>query len=91
LWRAADLAFARERLDEAEAALEEARWVLEATARDRWIATTLAGLAEVSLLRGDADRARALLVEARERYAARDDAVGVADVDERLAALVTAR
>ncbi len=90
LWRAADLAFARERLDEAEAALEEARWVLEATGRDRWIANTLAGLAEVSLLRGDADRARALLVEARERYAARDDAVGVADVDERLAALVTA-
>ena len=91
LWRAADLAFAQERLDEAEAALEEARWVLEATGRERWIANTLAGLAEVSLLRGDADRARALLIEARERYAVRDDAVGVADVDERLAALVTAR
>src|SRR6476646_4179773 len=91
LWRAADLAFARERIDAAEAALEEARWVLEATGRERWIANTLAGLAEVSLLRGDADRSRALLIEARERYAARDDAVGVADVDERLAALVTAR
>lgn len=89
LWRAADLAFARERLDEAESALEEARWVLEATGRDRWIANTLAGLADVALLRGDADRGHALLREARERYAARDDSVGVADVDERLAALVT--
>ena len=49
--------------------------MLEATGRERWIANTLAGLAEVSLLRGDADRARALLVEARERYAARDDAL----------------
>jgi tetratricopeptide (TPR) repeat protein len=49
LWRAADLAFARGRLDEAQAVLEEARWVLEATGRDRWIANTLAGLAEVAL------------------------------------------
>jgi predicted ATPase len=91
LWRVADLASARERLDEAEAALEEARWVLEATGRDRWIANTLAGLAEVVLLRGDADRARELLFEARVRYAARDDTVGAADVDERLAGLLTAR
>ena len=64
--------------------------MLEATGRDRWIANTLAGLAEVALLRGDADRARALLLEARERYAARDDAVGVADVDERLAGVADA-
>jgi predicted ATPase len=91
LWRAADLAFARGNLDEAEAALDEARWVLEVTERDRWIANTLAGLAEVALLRGDADRARTLLYEARERYAARDDTSGVADVDERLAGLLTAR
>jgi hypothetical protein len=91
LWRVADLASARERLGEAEAALEEARWVLEATGRDRWIANTLAGLAEVVLLRGDADRARELLFEARERYVARDDTVGAADVDERLAGLLTAR
>ncbi|MFL5863075.1 MAG: ATP-binding protein [Solirubrobacteraceae bacterium] len=84
LWRTADLAFARDRLDDAEAALQEARAVLGATGRDRWIANTLAGLAEVALLRDDVPRARALLGEARDRYAARDDARGVADVEERL-------
>jgi predicted ATPase len=91
LWRVADLAFARGSLDEAEAALDEARWVLEATGRDRWIANTLAGLAEVALLRSEADRARDLLHEARERYASRDDSAGVADVEERLAGLLTTR
>jgi len=91
LWRVADLAVARGVLDEAEAALQEARRVLETTQRDRWIANTLAGLAEVALIRGDADRARGLLGEARERYAARDDAAGIAAVDERLAGLLTAR
>jgi predicted ATPase len=88
LWRTADLAFARGQLAGAEAALDEARSVLEATGRDRWIASTLAGLAEVALLRGQTERAFGLLSEARERYAARDDAVGVADVDERLAGLL---
>ena len=87
LWRTADLALARGSLDEAETALEEARWVLEATGRDRWIANTLAGLAEVALLRGDPGGACELLYEARERFAARDDTIGVADVDERLAGL----
>ena len=87
LWRVADLACAEGSLDEAEAALEEARWVLEVTGRERWIANTLAGLAEVALRRGDADRARDLLADARARYATRHDTVGVADVDERLAAL----
>ena len=53
LWRTADLAFARGSLDDAEAALLEARAVLGATQRERWIANTLAGLAEVALLRGD--------------------------------------
>ena len=71
-------------LDDAEAALQEARVVLEATDRERWIANTLAGLAEVALLRGEVERARALLGEARERYAAPGDVLGVADVDERL-------
>ena len=87
LWRTADLAFARDRLDDAEAALQEARVVLGATGRQRWIANTLAGLAEVALLRDDLQRARALFAEARDRYAARDDALGVADVEERLRAL----
>jgi tetratricopeptide (TPR) repeat protein len=87
LWRTADLAFARENVEGAEAALEEARAVLEPTQRERWIANTLAGLAEVALLRGDVERASALLLDARERYAARDDALGVADVEERLRGL----
>ncbi len=91
LWRTADLAFARGALDDAEAALQEARAVLGATQRERWIANTLAGLAEVELLRGDVERANALLVDARDRYAARDDALGVADVEERLRGLAKER
>jgi tetratricopeptide (TPR) repeat protein len=87
LWRTADLAFAQDRLDDAEAALREARLVLEPTGRQRWVANTLAGLAEVALLRDDVEGARALLTEARDRYAARVDALGVADVDERLRTL----
>ena len=84
LWRVADLALARGRLDEAEAALEEAHSVLGETQRLRWIASTLVGLAEVALLRGDTVRAATLLTEARERYAARDDAIAVAEVEKRL-------
>jgi predicted ATPase len=85
LWRTADLAFARGSLGDAEVALQEARSVLKATQRDRWIANTLTGLAEVALLRGDPAEAIRLLHDARDRYAARDDAVGVADVEQRLA------
>jgi predicted ATPase len=87
LWRTGDLAFARGDLDGAEAALEEARSVLQVTRRHRWIANTLAGLAEVALLRGDVDRASALLDDARASYVARDDASGVASIDERLRAI----
>jgi predicted ATPase len=87
LWRTADLAFARGKVDDAEAALLEARAVVGATGRERWIANTLAGLAEIALLRGDLKRAHALLADARDRYAARDDALGVADVEERLTGL----
>ena len=39
------------------------------------------------LLRGDVERASALLADARARYAARDDALGVANIDERLRSL----
>jgi tetratricopeptide (TPR) repeat protein len=84
LWRTADLAFAREHLDEAEAALLEARTILGATGRERWIASTLSGLADVAVLRGDLKRAGELLGDARDRYAVRGDALGVADVEERL-------
>ena len=87
LWRRADLAFARARLDDAESALQEAYTVLGATQRERWLATTLAALAEVALARGETDRAAELLADARARYASRDDALGVASVDERLARL----
>jgi predicted ATPase len=84
LWRTADLSFARGRLDDAEDALREARAALVTTGRERWIATTLAGLAEVALLRGDRQRAVALFADARSHYAARDDALGVAEVEKRL-------
>jgi predicted ATPase len=87
LWRTADLAFARGHLDEAEVALREALAVLGTTQRERWIANTLAALAEVAILRGEAAQASTLLAEARGRYAARDDALGVADVEQRLGAL----
>jgi predicted ATPase len=88
LWRTADLAFARGSLDGAQAALEEARSVLGPTQRERWIAHTVVGLAEVAALRGDTEGASALLADARDRYVARDDAIGVADVDERLEELL---
>jgi tetratricopeptide (TPR) repeat protein len=87
LWRTAHLAITRDELDEAEAALEEAHAVLRVTQRERWIANTLTDLAEVAVLRGDVERAAALLADARDRYAVRDDALGVASVDERLARL----
>jgi predicted ATPase len=90
LWRAADLAFARGSVDEAEAALEEARGVVAETGRDRWIGYTLAGLADAAQLRGDGKRAAALLAEARERFAARGDAVAVADVEARLRSVAKA-
>ena len=87
LWRTADLAIARDELDGAEAALQEAQAVLHVTQRERWIANTLSGLAEVAVLRGDVERAAVLLADARGRYAVRDDALGVASVDQRLAQL----
>jgi tetratricopeptide (TPR) repeat protein len=89
--RAADLALARGRLDDAEAALKEALAVLAPTLRERWIANTLSGLAEVALQRGNVERASSLLADARSRYAARHDASGVASVEERFAELQSAR
>ncbi|HEY2258090.1 MAG TPA: tetratricopeptide repeat protein [Solirubrobacteraceae bacterium] len=91
LWRSADLALARGNLDDAEAALQEACDVLAGTLRERWLATTLAGLAEVARRRGDAERASELLADARERYAARHDALAVADVEARLTELLSPR
>ncbi len=68
LWRSADLAIARARLDEADAALQEAWAVVGETERQGWIAVTAATLAEVAQLRGDAKRARALFEQARVHY-----------------------
>ena len=73
LWRTADLALERGRLDDAEAALREALAVLGETRRERWIAQTMAGLGEVTALRGDPEGAAVLFADARERYAASDD------------------
>jgi predicted ATPase len=84
LWRTADLALERGRLDDAEAALHEALAVLTATQRERWIAHTLLALAEVALRRGDIEPALALLRDAHDRYAARGDALGVADAEQRM-------
>jgi predicted ATPase len=78
LWRTADLAIARRRLDDAEASLEEARAVVGATERQRWIGATLAALAEVAQLRGDAARAASLSRQAGEHYRAGGDEASAA-------------
>ena len=58
--------------------------MLGETQRHRWLASTVAGLAEVAVLRGDAELAGELFRDARDRYASRDDVLGVATIDERL-------
>jgi predicted ATPase len=91
LWRTADLAIARKRLDEADAALREARAVVGETERQGWIAVTVATLAEVAQLRGDAERAQALFEQARDHYLAGGSQAGVAAVQERLQSLAKDR
>jgi tetratricopeptide (TPR) repeat protein len=90
LWRTADVALERGRLDDAEAALREALSALGETHRERWFAYTLAGLAEVAALEGDAGRAAKLFADARDRYASTDDDLGVASVEKRLRVLAKA-
>ncbi len=87
LFRTAELEIERGWIEPAEAALEEARTVLGETQLERWNAHTFAALAEVAVLRDDEQRAVALLGEARERYAAKQDSIGVAAVDERIRSL----
>jgi ATP/maltotriose-dependent transcriptional regulator MalT len=87
LFRTAELEIERGRIEGAEAALEEARTVLGQTHLERWNAHTFAGLAEVAVVRNDQPRAVELLGEARDRYAAKRDSIGVAAVDERLRSL----
>jgi len=81
LWASADLAFARGDLDDAEASLLKARAVLEVTCRERWIANTVAALAQIATLRGQSERAAALFADARRRFARADDAIGVAETE----------
>jgi len=87
LFRTAELEIERGRIETAEAVLEEARTVLGETQLERWNAHTFAALAEVAVLRDDEQRAVALLGEARQRYAAKQDSIGVDAVDERIRSL----
>jgi tetratricopeptide (TPR) repeat protein len=91
LLRTAELEVERGRIEAAEAALEEARTVLGETQLERWNAHTFAALAEVAVLQGDPQGAAGLLADARERYAAKHDSIGVAAVDERIAGLQSGR
>ena len=91
LWRTADLALERQRWDDADAVLREALGLLGETRRERWLAQTMARLAEVTELRGDAVGAAALFSDACELYASTGDELGVASVEDRLRALAKAR
>lgn len=87
LWRKADLAVAANAPDQAEASLREALDLLHETRLERWIAHTLAALAEVSLLRGDEAGAVEQLADASERYRRAADPAGLAAVRSRLESL----
>jgi predicted ATPase len=91
LWRTADLAISRGRLEDADALLQEARAVAGETERPRWIAVTLATLAEVAQLRDDADRAREYFEQARELYLAGGSEVDAAAVHARLQSIANSR
>ena len=84
LWATSDLAFARGSFHDAEAALLKARAVLEVTRRERWLANTVAALAQIATLQGHLDKAMALLDDACRRYALADDELGVAATRRRL-------
>ena len=84
LWRTAELALARGRLDDAKDALDTARAVVDTTERKGWIDVTIVMQAEVSALRGEDGRAQALFEQAREGYLAAGN-TGVAAAVERRA------
>ena len=83
LWRTAELALARMRLDDAQEALEAARATVVPTERRGWIDVTVAMLAEVAALRGEEARAEALFAQARESLLEAGDEAAVAAVDAR--------
>ena len=84
LWNTADLQIALGKLDAADAAPDEALRVAAETGRDRWVAQTIARLADTALLRGDRARAEVLLTEARDLYAFTRDEIGAAQLAARL-------
>jgi predicted ATPase len=90
LWRTAELEQARDRLAEAQDALDAARAVVDTTERRGWIDATVAMQAEVCALRGDPERGRALFEQARARYVAAGDPTAAAAV-ERHAQIVLER
>ena len=65
LWRRADLALARERLEEAADTLQRARRAVDETERRNWIASTMRMQAQVAGLRGEEARGEELLAQAR--------------------------
>jgi tetratricopeptide (TPR) repeat protein len=87
LWREADLAVAGADPDRADASLREALDLSREARLERWIAHTLAALAEVSLLRGDHAGAVEQLTDASERYRRAADPAGLAAVRTRLESL----
>ncbi|HUK96312.1 MAG TPA: AAA family ATPase [Gaiellaceae bacterium] len=87
LWRTAELWRAEGRLDDAWSALQEAREILTATNRPRWIGHAEAALAEVASLRGDREQAASLFASALEQYRVSHDTLGQAAVERQLEAL----
>jgi len=69
----------------------QARAVVGATERQRWIAVTVATQGEVARLRGEQGRARALFEQAREHYLAGGAEDGAAAIDGRLQSLAKDR
>jgi predicted ATPase len=84
LWNTADFAVTRGDLDAAVEALEEALAVQREAGRGLWIAQTLTHLADVAFAQDEPERASTLLLEARDLYAAKGDAVELAEVESRL-------
>ena len=57
------------------------------TGRDRWIAQTIARLADTAVLRGDRAHAEGLRTEAHDLYASKRDEIGASQVASNLQAL----
>ncbi|HEY7603636.1 MAG TPA: tetratricopeptide repeat protein [Gaiellaceae bacterium] len=91
LWNSADVAVTRGDPDAALEELEEALTVQREAGRELWIAQTLTHLAELAFARDEPERAQSLLLEARDLYAAKGDALALAEVEGRLRATAAPR